>query len=68
MNELSARRYFTRTGMIFVMEKIIVNYTTTVTIRQYENINKAISYVRSSPNAVFINLTCAKKMGWEDGT
>lgn len=66
MNELSARKYFERTGLVFVMDKIIVNYTTTVRIQQYENFDKALRYVRHTPNAVFINLTAARRYGWED--
>lgn len=65
MNELSARRYFTRTGMIFVVDKITVNNTTTIRIKQYEDIEPAIRYVKNSFNAEFINLTTAKKMGFE---
>ena len=64
MNELSARRYFSRTGMVFVVDKITVNNTTTIRIKKYEDIEPALRYVKHSENAEFVNLTHAKKMGW----
>lgn len=64
MNEVSARRYFLRTGMVFVVYKFTVNNTTTIRIRKYEDIELAVKYAKHIENAEFVNLTHAKKMGW----
>lgn len=67
MNELAARRYFSRTGMIYVLEKIIVSYNTTVIIKQYESIDEAVKHVNRSKNAIYMGRTAAVKAGFEDG-
>lgn len=65
MNVASARRYFNRTGFIFVVEKTRGINTVTVRIKQYEEIESAIRYVQHSDNAHFVNASVAKRMGFD---
>lgn len=65
MNAASAKRYFNRTGFIFVVDKVRGINTVTVRIKQYEAIEPAIRYVQRSDNAYFVNYTVAKRMGYD---
>lgn len=65
MNAASAKRYFSRTGFVFVVDKTKGINTVTVRIKQYEDIESAVRYVQHSDSAYFVNASVAKRMGYD---
>lgn len=65
MNANTAKRYFNRTGFIFVVDKVRGVNTVTVRIKQYEQFEPALRYVQMSDNAHFVNASQAKRLGYD---